>query len=95
MKHLLTNLLIALAITATPLLILFAPLVANYNKSGNKTYLLDKDYSHLSREEIITRINHDYFLPQKIDLKLNDQIFSIDTASISASIDTNKVASTL
>ncbi len=95
MKHLLTNLLIALAITATPLLILFAPLVINYNKSGNKTYLLDKDYSHLSREEIITRINHDYFLPQKIDLKLNDQIFSIDTASISASIDTNKVASTL
>ena len=95
MKHLFTNLLIALAITATPLLILFAPLVINYNKSGNKTYLLDKDYSHLSRAEIISRIDQDYLLPQKIDLKLNDQVFSLDIASISASIDTNKIASSL
>lgn len=95
MKHLFTNLIIALVITATPLLILFAPLVLNYNKSGNKTYLLDKDYSHLSRAEIISRIDQDYLLPQKIDLKLNDQVFSLDIASISASIDTNKIASSL
>ena len=95
MKHLFTNLLIALAITVTPLIILFAPLVLNYNKSGNNTFLLDKDYSHLSRAEIISRLNQDYVLPQNINLKLNDQIFSIDTASISASIDTNKIASAL
>ncbi len=95
MKHLFTNLIIALVITITPLLILFAPLVLNYNKSGNNTFLLDKDYSHLSRAEIISRIDQDYVLPQIINLKLNDQIFSIDTASISASIDTNKIASAL
>ena len=95
MKHLFTNLFIALTITITPLLILFAPLVINYNKSGNNTFLLNKDYSHLSRSEIIFRLNQDYVLPQKINLKLNDQIFSIDSASISANIDTNKIASTL
>lgn len=95
MKQIFTNLLIALAITAAPLLILFAPLVLNYNKSGNNTFLLDKDYSHLSRQEIIDRLNQDFVLPQKLNLQLNNQVFSIDTASISAIINNDKIASTL
>jgi vancomycin resistance protein YoaR len=95
MKHFFTNLLIALLITATPLLLLFAPLILNYNKSGNNTFLLDKDYSHLSREDIISRINQDYAIPQTINLKLNDQKYFINTALISANIDSDKIASAL
>jgi vancomycin resistance protein YoaR len=95
MKHFLTNFFIALVITFVPLLVLFVPLIANYNKSGNNTFLINKDYSHLSKSEIITRINQDFILPEKIDLQLNNQIFSIDTASISATINTDKIASSL
>ena len=95
MKHFLTNFFIALAITATPLIILLAPLILNYNKSGNNTFVVDKDYSHLSRPEIINRLNQDFILPQKINLQFDTQVFYLDTASISASINTDKTAGSL
>ena len=95
MKHFFNNLIIALAITVTPLLILLAPLIINYNKTGNKTYLLDKDYSHLSRSEIISRLNQDFVLPEHLTLRHNDQVFYLNTSSISAKIDTDKIASSL
>lgn len=95
MKHFLTNIFIALAITATPLIILLAPLVLNYNKSGNNTFVVDKDYSHLSRPEIINRLNQDFIIPQKINLQFDTQVFYLNTASISASINTDKTAGSL
>ena len=95
MKHFLTNIFIALAITATPLIILLAPLVLNYNKSGNNTFVVDKDYSHLSRSEIINRLNQDFIIPQKINLQFDTQVFYLNTASISASINTDKTAGSL
>lgn len=95
MKHFLTNFFIALLITSIPLLVLFIPLIINYNKSGNNTLLLGKDYSHLSRPEIISRINQDFVLPQKINIQLYNQVFYIETASISANINADKVAGTL
>lgn len=95
MKNFLTNFFIALAITITPLLILLVPLIINYNKSGNNTYVLGKDYSHLNRAEIISRLNQDFILPQQINFKLDNQIFPIDTASISANIDIDKITSSL
>lgn len=95
MKHFLTNFFIALAITATPLIILLAPLVLNYNKSGNNTFVVDKDYSHLSRSEIINRLNQDFIIPQKINLQFDTQVFYLNTASISASINTDKTAGSL
>lgn len=95
MKHFITNFFIALSITLIPLFILFIPLILNYNKSGNKTLLLGKDYSHLSRSEIISKINQDFVLPQKINLQSENQEYSIDIASISASINYEKTASSL
>ena len=95
MKHFLTNIFIALLITSIPLLVLFTPLILNYNKSGNNTFLLGQDYSHLSRQEIISHLNQDFVLPPKINLQLNNQVFSIDTASISATINTDKTAGSL
>ncbi len=95
MKHFFTNLIIALGITITPLLILFAPLILNYNKSANNTFLLDKDYSHFSRPEILSRLSQDFVLPQKVNLQHGDQIFPFEIASVSASIDAEKIASSL
>jgi len=95
MKHHLNNLLIAFLITLFPLLFLFAPLILNYNKSASNTKILTKDYSHLSRSEIINRLNQDFILPENINLNYQDKNFQISTASISAQIDTNKIASTV
>lgn len=95
MKHIITNLIIALIITIIPLLFIFAPLILNYNKSGNNTLLLDKDYSHLTRTEIISRINQDFVLPQKIILKHDNQDYELEIASISASINFDKTTSHL
>jgi vancomycin resistance protein YoaR len=88
-------LLITLLIIILPLLVLFAPIIFNYNKSGSNTFVISKDYSHLSRTEIISHLNQDFVLPSSLNLKLNDQNFSINTASISATIDANKTASTI
>jgi len=95
MKHHLNNLLIAFFITLFPLLFLFAPIILNYNKSASNTKILTKDYSHLSRQEIITKLNQDFVLPENINLNYQDKNFTISTASISAQIDTNKIASTI
>ncbi len=92
MKTHLNNLFIAFLITVIPLLFLFAPLIFNYNKSGSNTRLLGQDYSYLSRSEIISRIDQNFVLPEQINLQLNDQKITISTASISASIDTNRTA---
>ena len=92
MKTHLNNLFIAFLITIIPVLFLFAPLILNYNKSGSNTRLLGQDYSYLSRSEIISRINQNFILPEQINLELNDQKFTISTASISANIDTNRTA---
>ncbi len=95
LKHIGKNLGLAFLITLFPLLFLFAPLVINYSKSASNTKILGQDYSYLNRDQIISKLNQDFVLPENINLSYQDKNFSISTASISASIDTNKIASTV
>jgi vancomycin resistance protein YoaR len=95
MKHHLNNLFIAFLITLFPLLLLFTPIIINYNKSASNTKILTKDYSHLSRDQIISKLNQDFILPENLKLQYQDKNFEISTASISASINSNKTASTI
>lgn len=95
MKSIAKNLSIALLITIFPLLFLFAPIIINYNKSASNTKILTKDYSHLSRQEIINKLNQDFILPENIKLEYQNKNFEISTASISASLNTDKIASTI
>jgi vancomycin resistance protein YoaR len=95
MNSKLTNLVIALLITIFPLLIVFAPIIFNYNKSGSNTFVLNKNYSHLSRSEINNHLTQDFILPETLSLKLDNQNFTISIASISAQINTDKVTSTI
>lgn len=95
MKSILKNLLIAFLITFFPFLFLFAPIILNYNKSASNTKILTRDYSHLSRQEIITKLNQDFVLPETLKLSYQDKNFDISLASISAQIDTNKIASNI
>jgi len=94
MKHL-KNIFIAALITLFPLIFLFAPIILNYNKSGSNTSLLGRDYSHLSRDQIISRINQDFTLPSAINLEYQQQFFPLNLASVSASINPSKTASTI
>jgi vancomycin resistance protein YoaR len=95
MKSIAKNLLIAFLITLFPLLLLFIPIIINYNKSASNTKVLTKDYSHLSRDQIISKLNQDFVLPENLKLQYQDKNFEISTASISASINSNKTASTI
>jgi hypothetical protein len=95
MKSTAKNLLIAFLITFFPVVLLFAPLFINYNKSASNTKILGKNYSHLSRSEIINKLNQDFVLPETLKLTYQSKFFDISTASISAKIDTDKIASTI
>jgi vancomycin resistance protein YoaR len=78
------------------LTLLFGPIIANYDKTGSNTYLLNKDYSHLSRNQILDQIDKDFVLPENIVLVLpNQEKIPFSLASISAQIDKNKTASTM
>ncbi len=95
MKSAAKNLLIAFLIAFLPLLFIFSPLILNYNKSASNTKILGKDYSHLSRQEIINKLNQDFVLPETLKLTYQSKNFDISIASISASINTDKVAGTV
>ncbi|MCW1949060.1 MAG: VanW family protein [Candidatus Shapirobacteria bacterium] len=95
MKSTAKNLLIAFLITFFPLILLFAPLIINYNKTASNTKILGKDYSHLSRQEIINKLNQDFVLPDNLKISYQDKNFTISIASVSASINTDKVAATI
>lgn len=90
-----TNLALALLITLTPVIILSIPVVRSLNKTGNHTYLLDKNYSQLTKEQVSQKIHQDFILPQNLNLSLLDKNISLPLASISASINYDKTTDTL
>ncbi len=76
-------------------ILFFSPLVINFGKTGKNINVLNQNYSYLSKAEIINKLNADFPLPKDIELNYNDRKIIINTASISATIDQNKMASTL
>lgn len=89
------NISVAFLITIFPAIILFAPIVVNYDKTGSNTYLLDKNYSHFSRDQINSQLDQDFSLPQEINLSSDVQKFSLNLSSVSAQIDKTKTANTM
>jgi len=85
-----------LIIVSIFLTLLFGPIIANYNKTGNNTRLLDKDYSHLSHDQILSKIDQDFILPDKIILVLpNQKELDLPLATISAKINKEEIANTM
>jgi vancomycin resistance protein YoaR len=82
-------------LTILAFILFFSPLVTNFGKTGKKIDVLGKNYSYLSKNEIISRLNSDFPLPQDIELKHDDLKIIINTANISATIDKNQMVSTL
>jgi len=85
-----------LIIVFISLTLLFGPIIANFNKTGNNATLLNKDYSYLTHDQILSKIDQDFVLPDKIILVLPDQSeINLDLATISAKIDKEKIANTM
>jgi len=85
----------AVLITLIPLVLLFLPIIINYDKTSSNTLILDKDYSYLSRDQIVKKMDGDFNLPQSIVLKTSTKNFELNTASISAEINKKRTASTI
>lgn len=92
MKKIFTIILILVMIIGT---ILLMPLALAFGKSGRETKVLSKDYSLLSKSEILSKLANDFPLGENINLVYDDRNFEIKLSSISAKIDENKMLSTL
>ena len=78
------------------LTLLFGPIIANYDKTGSNTYLLNKNYSYLSRNQILDQLDKDFTLPDYLILNSsNQETTKFYLASISAQINKNKIASSM
>lgn len=71
------------------------PLVAGFGKTGRNTSVLGQDYSLLSKSQIISNLSQDFPLPESIPLTYQDRSFTLNLASISASVNYEKTASNL
>ena len=78
------------------LTLFFGPIIANYNKTGSNTLLVNKDYSYLSRDQILAKIDQDFIFPDHFILILpNQQETSLKLATISAKINKEEIANTM
>ena len=85
-----------LAIILIPILVLIVPIIINYDKTADNTFVLTKNYSHLSRAQILDNLNADFSLPSQVALILpNQKDYSLSLASISASINYNQMANSM
>ena len=95
-RKILVGLIITVSILGT---ILFLPLVLAFGKSGRDIKVLGKDFSILSKREILGRLDRDF--PLMGTIKLNEKmtedgrLFSVELSSISAEIDKEKMISDL
>lgn len=76
-------------------LVAFLPLLVGFGKTGRDTRVLGRDYSLLSKSQIISRLSQDFPAPNSINLSHQDRLFTINLASISATIDYDATASNL
>jgi vancomycin resistance protein YoaR len=74
---------------------LILPLYIWFGKTGQDTKVLDKNYSLLNKTEILHKLDIDFPLTDTIILKYEDRLFELNTASISAQIDKDKISSHL
>jgi vancomycin resistance protein YoaR len=86
---------IILFVILIPLILFFTPLILNYDKSANNTFILDKNYSNLTRSEITARLSQDFVLPSSKTLIYDGIKIDLNLATISARINNEKVASTI
>lgn len=76
-------------------LLILIPLVIAFGKTGQRTRVLNKDYSILNKKQIETKLVQDFPLPQSLSLNYDSRQFDLNLASISAKINTEVTASNM
>lgn len=92
MKKILIILLVLIILSP---LCLLAIIILNFGRTPPQTYLLQHDYSRLNQSQIVSRLSQDQVLPPNLNLQNQQQIITLDLASISAQIDKNQTAGLL
>lgn len=77
------------------LLSLLCLIILNLDKTPPNTFILDKDYSHLNRQQLLSRLETDFVLPPSLSLNYQTQSFALPLASISAQLDLENTANNL
>lgn len=83
------------AIFVLIILTLLLPVILGFGKSGRGATVAGQDYSTLNKKQIIEKLNNDFDFNQSIKLTYQDRQFEVKMSSISATIDTNRMASSL
>lgn len=71
------------------------PLILEFGKTGKNIDLLGKNYSYLSKKEIIARLDSDFPFSKVLVLKSQNREFNLNLASVSAQINREETASNL
>ncbi|MFZ2152620.1 MAG: VanW family protein [Microgenomates group bacterium] len=77
------------------ILIFTLPLIFGFGKTGKNTLVLGKDYSLLSKSQIISRLSVDFPLPPSLNIQTSNRKFTLNLADISAQYDYPSIASNL
>lgn len=70
-------------------------IILNLDKTPSNTFVLNLDYSHLNRQQVISNLKTDFILPASLPLHYQDQQFDLPLASISAQIAISATANSL
>lgn len=70
-------------------------IILNLDKTPSNTFVLNKDYSHLNRQQVIANLKTDFILPASLSLHYQDQQFELPLASVSAQIAISATADSL
>lgn len=71
------------------------PLIFGFGKTGKNTLVLNRDYSLLTKKEIVSRLQSDFPLPETLTLRYNNRSFPLKLSDISAGYDYDHMASEL
>lgn len=74
---------------------ILAPLAFGFGKTGKGTTVLGRDYSLLNKKEIGEKLSRDFPMEGKIEFVEGERTFSLDLASVSASVDKDQLTSKL
>ncbi len=94
-KKMKNKILIVISVLFLTLASFLAPLGFGFGKTGKKTTVLGKNYSLLGKKEIINQLETEFPMEGNLNFREGERIFTVELASISAKVNTDKTASNL